>query len=634
MTRGSSHIFETSWGANYSSNGTRLRLWAPGAGTVELMSGPEGASRLTPMRTLEGGWWEIRTDILEPGSPYAFRIDGNDPVPDPAARAQMDDVHGRSKLVDPSSYRWRTTGWTGRPWHEVVLYELHVGTFTPEGTFDAVIGKLDHLRRTGITAIEIMPVAQFGGRRGWGYDGVLLYCPHAAYGGPEGLKRLIDAAHERGIMVFLDVVYNHFGPDGNYLPSYVPEFFHTEIHTPWGAAIAYDEEPVRRFMIENALYWLTEYRVDGLRLDAIDSIEDTTDVPIVKEIAARVRKSITDRHAHITTEDDRNITWHIERSDDGSIPLVSGEWNDDFHHTAHVIATNEQEGYYQDYEIRSAEQMARALATGFVFQGQYSRYREREVGDRSAHLPPTAFVHFLQNHDQIGNRAFGDRLRSLSSARAHDCLQGILLLSPQIPLIFQGDEFGDTHSFCYFTDFVGELAEAVSKGRKEEFKGFAAFEDERAIEVFPAPNSPDTFLASKLDWSQCSRPIQRRRLQVTETLLATRHEVLMPLLDGARGACGSAFVDGRAFAVSWELQKGKTYHLFANLQDETWHMGTGPLAAGIAEADLVYSNHKVAPEALRNGTLPAWTAAFVLAPSSLVPGAGRAEAPESAAGGV
>jgi malto-oligosyltrehalose trehalohydrolase len=375
-------------------------------------------------------------------------------------------------------------------------------------------------------------------------------------------------------------------------------------------------------MIENALYWLTEYRIDGLRLDAIDSIKDTTDVPLVKELAARVRACITDRHVHITTEDDRNITWHIERNEDGSIPLVSGEWNDDFHHTAHVMGTNEQEAYYEDYEIDTAGQMATALATGFVFQGQHSKHREREVGSSSAHLPPTAFVHFIQNHDQIGNRAFGERLRSLSSARAYDCIQAILLLSPQIPLMFQGDEFGDTNSFHFFTDFHGELGEAVSKGRKEEFKNFSAFEDEPAAAVFPDPNSEATFLASKLDWAQLSRPTQRRRLQVTQELLDARRAVLMPLLEDARGHCGSAFVAGRAFAVTWKLRSDKTYHLFANLDDKSWQIADGRLACDTEAVEVVYSNHKTALQELRNGRLPAWTAAFLLARSSLVKGSG------------
>ncbi len=611
----SGFAFATRWGATYQPDATRFRLWAPGATRVDLATGPEPADERLPLQRIDDGWWHISTDRLAPGSAYGFCINGGAAVADPAARAQMGDVHGLSKLVDPREHQWQTPDWSGRPWHETVLYELHTGTFTAEGTFDAAIGKLDHLQQTGITAIELMPVAQFGGRRGWGYDGVLLYCPHEAYGGAEGLKRLVDAAHARDLMVFLDVVYNHFGPDGNYLPSYLPEFYHQDVHTPWGPAIAYDTPPVRQFMIDNALYWLEEYRIDGLRLDAIDSIVDTTDVPLVEELSACVRSHVKDRHVHLTTEDDRNITWHINRATDGSIPLVSGEWNDDFHHTVHVIATNEQEGYYEDYDPHSASQMARALATGFVYQGQASVHRGEPVGSASGHLPPTAFVQFIQNHDQIGNRAFGDRLRSLSSARAYDCLQAILLLSPQIPLMFQGDEFGDANSFCYFTDFHGELGEAVSKGRKAEFRYFAAFEDEHAADVFPDPNDELTFLASKLDWAQLARPIQRRRLQVTEALLRVRCDRLMPYLQDVSGGCGVARVEGLTLVVSWKLQEGAYYTLLANLSDHGSRID--PLLrvdrlAALDHSAQVYSNHKEAWSELHQGTLSAWTAAFCL----------------------
>lgn len=615
--------FDTSWGARYAPEGSRFRLWAPSVKSVELAVAEADSNEpdhYQPLVKTDDGWWETIATSVGPGMSYGFRIDGESLVADPAARAQSGDVHWLSRLVDPTAHQWRTADWKGRPWHECVFYELHVGTFTDEGTFDAIIPKLDYLRDIGITAIELLPIAQFGGQRGWGYDGTLLYCPHQVYGGPEGLKRLVDAAHERGLMVFLDVVYNHFGPDGNYIPSYVPEFFHAEISTAWGAAIAYDEKPVRDFMIENALYWLTEYRIDGLRLDAIDSIKDTTDTPLVKELAARVREVVADRHVHITTEDDRNITWHIERREDGTVPLVSGEWNDDFHHTAHVLGTGEQEAYYRDYDPRSTEQMARALATGFVFQGDMSAHREREVGNPSAHLPPTAFVNFIQNHDQIGNRAFGDRLRSLSSARIYDCLQSILLLSPQIPLMFQGDEFGDCNSFCFFTDFDGELASAVSKGRKKEFRKFAAFEDEEAAEVFPDPNSERTFEISRIDWDLISRPIQRRRMQVTTKLLTQRRDVLMPLLEGARGGCGKAFSDRLSLVVSWELQPGRVYHLFANLSDDAYTLPAGLDAAKIADAEIVYTNHKSAPGALAEGSLPGMTVLFALSDVQLFAG--------------
>ncbi|WP_185983846.1 malto-oligosyltrehalose trehalohydrolase [Aureimonas mangrovi] len=611
--------FETCWGTRYDPAGTRFRLWAPHAKGVELIHEGVGSRTQMPMSRSEDGWWEIVTTEVPVNAGYGFRVDNGHVVPDPAARAQLSDVHGLSRLVDPNAHVWRTGDWKGRPWHECVFYELHTGTFSPEGTFDGVVARLDHLKATGITAIELLPVAQFGGRRGWGYDGVLLYCPHEAYGGAEGLKRLVDAAHERGLMVFLDVVYNHFGPDGNYIPSYLPDFFHAEIPTPWGPSIAYDEKPVRDFMIENALYWLEEYRIDGLRLDAIDSIKDTDGgTPFVQELAERVRAHVTDRHVHITTEDDRNIVWHIERGPEGAIPLVSGEWNDDFHHTAHVLATGEQEGYYKDFDPTSAEEMATALASGFVYQGVDSSHRGKKVGHLSAHLPPTAFVNFIQNHDQIGNRAFGDKLRSLASARAHDCLVPILLLSPQIPLMFQGDEFGDCNSFCFFTDFHGELGEAVSKGRKEEFSHFAAFQDSRARAVFPDPNDPATFQTSRIDWTQLARPVNKRRLQVTQELLAARAEHLFPLLEHAPGDCGSALVDGRAFAVAWKLAPGKVWHLFANLSDDPWEIENGLLSPAIAAASEIFANHVHNFAELQKGVVPGYSVCFLMADDYLV----------------
>ncbi|KQT85607.1 malto-oligosyltrehalose trehalohydrolase [Aurantimonas sp. Leaf443] len=608
--------FDTSWGARLSEAGATFRLWAPSAKAVELaVGGQDGAvSAFEAMEKGEGGWWSIETGAVAVGSGYGFRVDGGMVVPDPAARATFGDLHGLSRLVDPRAHDWRTADWKGRPWVECVFYEMHVGTFTPEGTFDSAIGKLDYLRDIGVTAIELLPVAEFGGSRGWGYDGVLLYCPHAVYGGAEGLKRFVDAAHERGLMVFLDVVYNHFGPDGNYIGSYALEFFHPEIHTPWGAAIAYDEAPVRDFMIENALYWMEEYRIDGLRLDAIDSIKDTIEPPLVKELAQRVRAAFPDRHVHLTTEDDRNITWHIEREASGEPVLVSGEWNDDFHHCAHVLATHEEEGYYGDYIRRSVEQMARCLATGFVFQGQFSNHRDRDVGHPSGHLPPTAFVNFLQNHDQIGNRAFGERLTDLASRRAVECLQAILLLSPQIPLMFQGEEFGDTRPFCFFTDFEGELADAVRNGRRDEFKKFSAFHDKEARELIPDPNAESTFRDSKIDWKRTETPVARRRLMATRKLLRKRFETIVPLLADIPAHCGSYHVsdNSRAFAVEWVLKDGHVLNLFANLDDEPWALPTSLMAADLSAGILVHAIPSGVEDIMTSGSLPGPAVVFRL----------------------
>ena len=602
---------ETSWGTVVTDKGVRFRLWAPNVDSVDLVAEQDGHQAFEPMERIEAGWWSLETGSVPVGGAYGFRINGERIVPDPAARAQVGDVHSLSRLVDPKAYTWRTAGWKGRPWTETVFYELHTGAFTPEGTFDAIIGKLDHLQRTGITAIELLPIAHFGGQRGWGYDGVLLYAPHEAYGGAEGLKRLVDAAHEKGLMVFLDVVYNHFGPVGNYLNAYAPEFFHPEIHTAWGAAIAYDEKPVRDFMIDNALFWLNEYRLDGLRLDAIDSIEDSTDVELVRELAATVRERITDRHVHLTTEDARNITWHVERDPEGAPLLVSGEWNDDFHHCAHVLATGEEEGYYCDYIRNSVRQIARCLAEGFVFQGQHSDHRDKDVGFSSTHLPPTAFVNFIQNHDQIGNRAFGDRLVDLASRRVVECLQSVLLLSPPIPLIFMGEEFGDTTPFCFFTDFDGALGDLVREGRRSEFRKFAAFKDEETRKLIPDPNAASTFEYSKVDWAMSRRPTHARRLFMVEKLLKLRQTMIVPLLSDIPPNCGTYYLgDTKAFVVSWVLKDGAVLRLFANLDDEPWNVPDVVTASDRTGGELVFAYPKNAESELAAGTLSGCTVIF------------------------
>ncbi|MEF2070525.1 malto-oligosyltrehalose trehalohydrolase [Consotaella aegiceratis] len=615
MTAGATFSCETSWGTLLGDNGTRFRLWAPGAKSIELaVAGQSGLDFLAMIRN-DGGWWQTTTDAVAVGGGYGFRVNGDLVVPDPAARAQIGDVHGLSKLVDPKAYRWKSGDWAGRPWEDAVFYELHTGTFTPEGTFEAIIGKLDYLKKTGITAIELMPVAQFSGKRGWGYDCVCLYCPHEVYGGVEGLKRLVDAAHERGLMVFLDVVYNHFGPDGNYIGSYTPEFFHNEVHTAWGAAIAYDEKPVRDFMIENALFWLEEYRIDGLRLDAIDSIEDVTDEPLVRELAAAVRERITGRHVHLTSEDARNITWHVERDDDGRPRYVSGEWNDDFHHTAHAIATKESEGYYQDYSRGAVRQMARALAEGFVYQGQHSPHRDKDVGFPSSHLPPTAFVNFIQNHDQIGNRAFGERLTDLASRRIVAVLQSILLLAPQIPLMFMGEEYGETNPFCFFTDFHGELGDLVREGRRAEFKHFAAFHSPESRKLIPDPNDPETYNQCKIDWTTHGRSTYRRRLDLVTRLLTIRRERIVPLLKGVGGSIGSYHVDNDtdAFAVTWHLADHATLHLFANLDDEPWSVPHDVTPQDLHEGEVLFDHEPGAADSLAKGELPGPSVVFRLA---------------------
>ena len=553
------------WGGHLMAGGrAAFGIWAPGQEHMVLRF----AGRDHRMEPRGGGWWTLEVEDAGAGMEYVFvRPDGM-AVPDPASRAQAGDVHGPSLLTDPHGYRWRTERWQGRRWEEAVLYELHIGTFTPEGTFRAAIDRLDHLAALGVTAIEIMPVAQFAGNRGWGYDGVFLYAPHNAYGAPDDLKRLVDAAHSKGLMVLLDVVYNHFGPEGNYLNAYAPGFFHPERHTPWGAAIAYEKRPVRDFMIGNALYWLREFRFDGLRLDAIDNIRDEeSDEDLLVEMARRIRDEIADRPVHLTTEDNRNITRLHERGGDGSVPLYTGEWNDDFHNAAHVAATGEADAYYADFARDHWRKLARALAEGFAFQGEPKADGEAR-GEPSAHLPPTVFVDFLQNHDQVGNRAFGERLIDLADGRMVRALTAILILSPHVPLLFMGEEWGETNPFAFFTDFHGELAEAVRKGRRKEFARFAAFRDPERRKAIPDPNAPATFEASRIDWNRMKTEEGRDWLAFYRELLAIRRDEIVPHLAGTAANCGRVMEAGEgSIAVDWQLS-GATLRLRANLQGE------------------------------------------------------------------
>lgn len=550
-------VVQKSWGAELVEGGIRFRLWAPTQQRLAVRC--DGTDH--PMTPVVGGWWEETVPDVGAGASYAFVLDNGQAVPDPAARAQADDVHGPSRVIDHAAFKW--SPWAGRAWEEAVILEVHIGTFTTQGTFRAAIDKLPHLAATGITALEIMPVAQFAGNRGWGYDGVLHYAPHTAYGAPDDMKALIDAAHRAGLMVLLDVVYNHFGPDGNYLSAYAPEFFDHDRQTPWGDAIAYGRDPVRRFFIENALYWLEEFHLDGLRLDAVDHVLDTADPEILAEIALHVRDRFPD--AHLTTEDNRNITYLHARDKNGRPPLYSGEWNDDFHNVVHVIATGESEGYYADFADDPWPKFGRALAEGFIWQGEHSPFADAPRGAPSAYLPPTAFVDFLQNHDQTGNRAYGERLLTLSSPPMMRALMTIHLLSPHIPLLFMGEEWGETRPFAFFTDFHGELADAVREGRRREFAGFAAFEHSAERQSIPDPNAINTFAASRIDWARAASDEGRDWLDFTSGLLALRQSRIVPHLKGAGGHAGRLLLaEEGLIAVDWHLN-GAILGLRANL---------------------------------------------------------------------
>lgn len=485
--------------------------------------------------------WHVAEHAANPGDSYGFVID-NTLYPDPAARRQRGDVHGLSVLIDPGDFQW-TDNWRGMPWREAVVYELHIGTFTAPGTFDAAREALPRLRDLGITFIEIMPVAQFDGRRGWGYDGVLPYAPHEAYGTPDDFKRLIEAAHHLGIGVILDVVYNHFGPSGNYLSAWCPSFFDSQNASAWGQAIAFGNPAVRSYFIDNALYWLEEFQIDGLRLDAVHAIRDSSETHFLDELGTAVRQRFSDRRVHLIIEDERNLVSYFRENGD-----FDATWNDDWHHALHCLLTGEAEGYYASFASDPVTDIQTALRDGYVEQGQARESHSHRRGEPSAELPVTAFVNFLGNHDQVGNRAQGERLHHLApDLQAIRVATAFTLLCPFVPMIFMGDEFLTEAPFLYFTDFHGELAEAVRKGRAAEFAGFGAFGG-----TVPDPNAPDTARRSQIGGATTAA--QRDHQAFVTTLLARRRAHLLPLL--AETARPKATVEryGRCVDARWRFK--------------------------------------------------------------------------------
>jgi 1,4-alpha-glucan branching enzyme/maltooligosyltrehalose trehalohydrolase len=559
------------FGAQQLDHGVRFRIWAPDCKYVSLcLEGPR-VHREIPLKRDPNGWCEIVVDDAGPGTRYRYRIDDGLQVPDPASRFQPDDLHGASEVIDPRAFPWQTAAWQGLLWGETVLYELHVGTFTPQGTYQGVIDRLDHLVDLGVTAIELMPVADFPGRRDWGYNGAALFAPDASYGRPEDLKALIDAAHGRGLMVFLDVVYNHFGPEGNYLHTYASRFFDHDRHTPWGAAISFDRpgsRDVRDFFIHNALYWIQEYRIDGLRFDAVHAIEDRSMPDILEELAETVHQRIgSDRHVHLVLENDDNKARYLSRTKDNRPQWYVAQWNDDIHHAYHVLLTGENSGYYADYADASAHLLGRCLAEGFAYQGDPSPFRDGAVrGELSAHLPPTAFVDFIQNHDQVGNRAFGDRISQLTSPEAMEAATAILLLAPAPPMLFMGQEWAARQPFLFFCDLGEDLSDSVRDGRRREFASFPEFQDPAARQRIPDPTIEETFRKCLLDWADLEVSPHRETLAYHRDLLAIRRSEIVPRLDGIQGHAGRAEIWGPGgMLVEWKLGDGSLLSLVANM---------------------------------------------------------------------
>lgn len=588
----------------------RFRLWAPNAKQVAvcLENGKRGAYPLLP---LENGWFERITPEASIGNLYRFQIDGKTEVPDPASRFQPQDVHGPSEVIDPSAFRWNDENWKGRPWEEAVIYELHVGTFTPEGTFHGVEQKLDYLRALGVTALELMPISDFSGKRNWGYDGVFPYAPDSCYGRPEDLKQLVQAAHAKGLMIFLDVVYNHFGPEGNYLHLYASQFFTHRHHTPWGEAINFDGPDsrfVRDFFIQNALYWLEEYHFDGLRLDAVHAIIDSSQPDFLTELAQSVRERFGhERFVHLVLENVDNRARYLSRDPSGAVRLYDAQWNDDIHHALHVLLTGEADGYYADYSTDPTRHLCRCLSEGFAYQGDYSEYHGEARGEPSNELPPAAFVSFLQNHDQVGNRGLGERITQLVPRHKVKAAMEILLLSPQPPLLFMGEEFATSSPFLYFCDYHGDLAAAVTEGRRNEFARFAKFSSPKLRESIPDPNAEITYSKSKLNWRELQDKVKGDWLDLYRQLLALRRDKVVPHLKGtSRTQCEVSKAGKRNMSVDWMFQGGARLQLRTNLSDESVSI------SGEHSAAPFYTSSPEVAAGYQRGVLPPWSVVWSL----------------------
>jgi maltooligosyltrehalose trehalohydrolase len=554
-------------GPQIVDHGVSFNLWAPTANSVELLEAGQKPRRMPRNRD---GWYQMLSETAHEGTRYQFRINNELIVPDPASYFQPDDVGQPSEVLDPRTLR-DSVLYPGRPWAEAVIYELHVGTFSEEGTYAGIQKRLPYLRDLGITAIELMPLNDVPGRRNWGYDGVLLNAPNARYGRPKDLKKLLNAAHDLDMLVYLDVVYNHFGPQLNYLHSYAASFF-TERHTTgWGPAVNLegdDGEFVRAFLIDNALMWLRDYGFDGLRFDAVHALRDESRRHFLVELAEAIRSRLVGRHVHLMLENEANQARYLERRN-GRAGLYNAQWGDDFHNALHVLLTGETEGYYAAFADKPLDHLARALTEGFAYQGETFALHGKARGEPSAHLPPDATIFFAQNHDQIGNRALGDRLTRLIGFDKLKQTMVLLLLNPHIPLLFMGEEAAVDTPFLFFCDWEGEAAKLTREGRRREFAGFKAFSKPEMREAIPDPSNESTFRASKLEWNVIENaPWSRQFRDLTRELLTIRHQRIVPLLK-------KGFVEARCqhlgrpgnqggIAVEWRTSSGDMLQILTN----------------------------------------------------------------------
>ena len=573
-------------------HGVVFNLWAPSAQAVELL---EQGQQARPMPKDTDGWYQIISNTAKVGTRYQFRINGDLIVPDPASRFQPDDVGNPSEVVDTVALR-DTVLYVGRPWPEAVIYELHVGTFSPEGTYAGVEKKLPYLKELGITAIELMPLNDLPGRRNWGYDGVLLNAPNARYGRPEDLKRLLQAAHEQNIMVYLDVVYNHFGPQLNYLHSYAEPFFTDRHSTGWGPAVNLEGEQgafVREFLIENALMWIGDYGFDGLRFDAVHALKDDSEKHFLNEVAETIRTHLVGRHVHLMLENEANQPQLLERRGK-RVPLYNAQWGDDFHNALHVLLTGEKEGYYRAFADQPLEHLARSLTESFAYQGEVFPLHEKPRGTKSAHLPPEATIFFAQNHDQVGNRALGERLSVLLSIEKLRQAMALVLLNPHIPMLFMGEEAAAETPFLFFCDWQGEAAELTREGRRREFAEFSAFSTPEMRDKIPDPTDEQTFVSSKLNWNVIEHaPRSREFRALTRKLLTLRQRHVVPLVkEGFTQARAELLGRGRAkqgLNVIWRTEEDDSLQIITSFADANlpmpkiegsiiWNSDRGPQA--------------------------------------------------------
>jgi maltooligosyltrehalose trehalohydrolase len=539
-------------GATGTEAGTAFRVWAPERAPVDLVTyGRDGAPAIRPMARDDDGYWCGRFADVRPGDRYRYRLDGRDDLtfPDPAARYQPEGVHGPSAVVDPASYEWRDRTWTAPRVEDLTIYELHVGTFSAEGTFRGVVERLPYLADLGVSAIELMPVADFPGARNWGYDGVAIFAPARCYGSPDDLRALVDAAHAHGLATILDVVYNHLGPDGAYAHAFSPYYFTDRHRTAWGAAVNLDgphSEHVRRFFIENALHWVREYHFDVLRLDATHALhDDESPTHFLAELTTAIRER-AGRPVIITAEDHRNLARMLQPAGAGGFG-IDAVWADDFHHQVRVHTAGDRESYYADY-TGSAEDLATTVRQGWFFTGQHSTHLKRPRGTSPAGLAPCRFVYCIQNHDQIGNRADGARLHHQVDAATYRAASALLLLAPQIPLIFMGQEWATTAPFQFFTDHHEELGRLVTAGRRREFAAFAAFGEDVRTAV-PDPQDVATFERSRLRWDEAAREPHASALRLYRRLLALRRE--LPLRDTTSTTFDAQPLDAHSILLSF-----------------------------------------------------------------------------------